>query len=324
MPAPRTQKATAVEKAAITKLRAFLSVYLAPFNVELVDQVTLVLFEDHALQVRDESALDGGAFPQNTGGVRVRVTDSVPVHTVSIGEQRMHHTLEVSTSINAQDTEYDTTVPPPMNGAVRVGHLAEMVDEVIRGRLIGTAGIYNITLKNGHKPQAAPPNMPSVREKVWTYDVWQRVRRPIQDETMPAYGSWYIATPGDTQVVVADTPEVLDVTTTAGPLQGVTHSTSGGLLTVTDAGVYEFEAVATVAHSANNTVVHLEMYVNGVQVESWDQQRLVATGGDIGNMSIIGQINVAAGSTFRLSVLSDKNGTITWTHLAGGIVRVDA
>ena len=134
---------------------------------------------------------------------------------------------------------------------------------------------------------------------------------------MATYASWYLTADDSTQVVVAATVEKIDVATTAGPVSDMTHATPNRLTNDDDdSGVFQINATATFTHSVNNTVLHVLVYVDGSEVADWEQERKVGTGGDIGNMSVTALVTLAASSFVELYVLADKNGTITWNHLA--------
>ena len=139
---------------------------------------------------------------------------------------------------------------------------------------------------------------------------------------MPVYGSWYLTTEAQTQSVTADTPVAVSANTTAGPLGSCTHA-SPGTLTVNEAGVYEIEAVSTISHDTNNTEIHLEIAIDGVAQTAYEQHRLVSTGGDIGNMSVMGQFTLAEDAVITILVDADKTGDVTWEHLVCTLQRVD-
>jgi len=139
---------------------------------------------------------------------------------------------------------------------------------------------------------------------------------------MAAYSGCYVTTPSDTQEVVADTAEAIDVATTAQPESGITHASSSSF-TVAVAGVYRVMAVATLTHSVNNTVLHMEIAEDGVVDSTRNQERKVGTGGDIGNMSVRGHFTVAAGCVLNVHIKADKTGTVTYNHYVCDVERVD-
>lgn len=319
MLALRSEKSIAVVRATVSTIRANFAAHLDAFNVELIGDIVLVQPANYMIEARAEQSLEDGAFPAGFGGVRVRAVEYTEAKAVSIGEARGRTVLEVRTTQNVQDNQPDTTAPgTASSGYVTVGYLAELVDDIVRSHMIGQVGIYRIDVIRGAQPKTPPKSMPSLHESLWTYEVLHRVRRPIPGEAMAGHGSWFLDTQDVTQAVLDGVSEAVDVATSPGPLEGVTH-TSPGVLTVQQPGTYRYTAISTFAHSMNNTRPKLNIRVDGADQLDWEQFRKVGTGGDIGNASISGDFTVAADTEFSLSITADNDGNITWHRLAADL-----
>ena len=166
-------------RAMVTTIRSYLAGRVNEFNVELHGDMILVTLPDYMIEARDESSAEEGAFPAGTGGVRVRCVESVDSRAVSIGEARTRHVIEVRTTQAVADSQADTTAPgSASSGYVTTAYLAEAVDDALRSKMVTQVGIYRIDVIRGASPKAPPKSMPSLHESLWTYEVWQRTRRP--------------------------------------------------------------------------------------------------------------------------------------------------
>ncbi len=264
---------------------------------------------------------------QGFQGVWVRILRSKDHFHTGIGIANTRHKLEVLCFANRSAVTPGRVETHPVSSAYRQSlWLARAASLAVDKSLRGTAQVYDLRPGEQELPRRIK-GMPDIHQMRLKWDVWQFTARalyvPGVAPTMtPAFGAWHGTTPGDTQVTVATVEEpVLIATTPADTLSLMSHASPGDL-TVTEGGTYKFSAVATISHSANNTVLHIIPAINGIIQERWEQERFVSTGGDIGNMSFSGHATVPAGAVFSAWVVSDKNGTVTWEHLMSDLNRL--
>ena len=159
-------------------LRTYFDVTLADHNSEL-SSVVLVSPTAVSMQARGETAIDERIFPQESSGVWLAVRRTKEVPSLGQGEGRDWHRLEVITWANIQDNVADTTLSDTASsGHVSVGYLSQVVDECLRGYLVGQAGVILIRKIDGDRIARPVSKMPSRHQIKTTYEVLQRVRRP--------------------------------------------------------------------------------------------------------------------------------------------------
>ena len=322
--APRSQGAATMLRLVRTTLRDNLDKFIAEHNLELSGTITIAGLADEAIESREEATLDERVLPQSTGGIWARVIDRDETSTISIGEARTTFGLAVTTWINSQSYESDSTVATTaMDGYERVEQLALVVDDTLRSSIRGQGGIYMILpRRSGGRIPRVLRNMPSIHVLTEIYDVSMRTRKPVQGtaavgEDLGDYAGWKSTELG-TQVVAGgeiNTDLKLSVATSGNLVAGMLHESPNKLTNIkTLSGVYEVNAGFTVTHSASSSVVHFKFYVDGAEVTGWGQHRTIGTGGDIGNISVRGLVTLAASSYVEIYLQTDKAGTITFNH----------
>jgi hypothetical protein len=124
---------------------------------------------------------------------------------------------------------------------------------------------------------------------------------------------------GNATVTVINTTNVYENvagTFTAGNVQGITIA--NGIATAITAGVYKVDASLSLLAAANNQVIQFDVGVDvGAGFVAHNQgatRRLIATGSDVGALSIQATLTLAAGDDVRLQVrntTSTANVTVT-------------
>ena len=158
-------------------LRTNFAAEAALHNAEL-DNVVVVSPASVAMQAREETALDERVLPQESSGVWLAVRRTREVSSLGGSEGNDWHRLEVIVWGNVQDDVADSTLyDSASSGHVSVGYLAQVVDDLLRGYLVGNDGVSSIRKIEGDRVPSPIAKMPSLHQIKLVYQVLQRVRR---------------------------------------------------------------------------------------------------------------------------------------------------
>ena len=120
------------------------------------------------------------------------------------------------------------------------------------------------------------------------------------------YGDMYISTPSAT--TIGNTTNYYDVagTYTGGTFKQFDMNTNGQLRYTGTPTIEVFVfANLSLTVAGNNDIIHLEFRKNGVDVAGSDAMRKVATGTDVGSMSIVGITSMATNDYLTIAVRNE-------------------
>jgi len=127
-----------------------------------------------------------------------------------------------------------------------------------------------------------------------------------------AHGVLYASAPGTTPSLTAGVPVMLPGTTTLGDASNVTMPSNMRLQVNPGISMsYHVHAVISLSSSVNGVFVNYYLYKNGVLVPESEQQRKIANGNDVGNMSLYWPMTLADGDYLEIFIESSKVTTLT-------------